>query len=77
MHILYTTVGWQVNQFNLAKMVTALQSSRLLVRKAAQMIDEDHADKATMSAMAKLKATEDSYQVNDAWNIEIAQVFNQ
>lgn len=56
-------------------MATALQSSRLLVREAAHMIDEDHPAKATMCAMAKLQATEASFKVNAVRNLGMAYVF--
>ncbi|XP_075728748.1 isobutyryl-CoA dehydrogenase, mitochondrial isoform X3 [Rhipicephalus microplus] len=50
--------SYQNNQFNLAKMATGLQTSRLIVRRAAQSIDDNTPDKMTLCAMAKLHATD-------------------
>lgn len=56
---------FQNHQFNLAKMATALQASRLLVRKAAAAIDEDTADKTTLCAMAKLQGTDAGFKITN------------
>jgi len=48
-------------------MATSLQSSRLLVRQAAHLIDEDEDSPTAFvyCAMAKLQATEDCFRICD------------
>jgi len=59
--------AFQNTQFKLADMGTTLMSSRLLVRHAAKLIDEEHPDKTTACAMAKRYATDmGSVICNDA-----------
>lgn len=57
--------SYQNNQFNLAKMATGLQTSRLIVRRAAQSIDDNTPDKMTLCAMAKLHATEVGFKITN------------
>lgn len=57
--------SYQNNQFNLAKMATGLQTSRLIVRRAAQSIDDNAPDKMTLCAMAKLHATEVGFKITN------------
>lgn len=52
-------------RFTLADMATALQTSRLLLWRAAAALDADHPDKVELCAMAKLHVTEACYQVAD------------
>lgn len=48
---------FQYLQFKYADMASDLVSSRLIVRKAAQLVDLDDANKTVYSAMAKKVAT--------------------
>jgi hypothetical protein len=48
----------QYLQFKFSDMATDLVSSRLLVRRAASMIDNDDPNKTLYSAMAKQSATD-------------------
>uniref|UniRef100_A0A131X8G7 Isobutyryl-CoA dehydrogenase, mitochondrial n=1 Tax=Hyalomma excavatum TaxID=257692 RepID=A0A131X8G7_9ACAR len=57
--------SFQHSQFCLARMATKLQSARLIVRKAAEAIDQDRPEKVTMSAMAKLHGTEESFKITN------------
>lgn len=57
--------SYQHSQFCLARMATKLQSARLMVRKAAEAIDQDRPEKVTMSAMAKLHGTEESFKITN------------
>ncbi|KAL1425606.1 hypothetical protein MTO96_019033 [Rhipicephalus appendiculatus] len=57
--------SYQNNQFNLAKMATGLLTSRLVVRRAAQSIDDNTPDKMTLCAMAKLHATEVGFKITN------------
>jgi alkylation response protein AidB-like acyl-CoA dehydrogenase len=52
-------------RFALADMATALESSRLMLWRAATALDEDDPDKVELCAMAKLHATEACYDVAD------------
>uniref|UniRef100_A0A8C5MXS0 Isobutyryl-CoA dehydrogenase, mitochondrial n=1 Tax=Leptobrachium leishanense TaxID=445787 RepID=A0A8C5MXS0_9ANUR len=53
----------QYLQFRLAEMATGLVTARLIVRHAAQALQEDRGDAATVCAMAKLYATEECFKV--------------
>jgi len=50
-------------QFKLADMATDLTASRLMVRNAARMMDEDHPEKTMYSAMAKRFATDKCFDI--------------
>ncbi len=52
-------------RFTLAEMATALETSRLMLWRAAAALDGDEADKATLCAMAKLYVTDTCYDVAD------------
>lgn len=57
-------------QFKLAQMATNLQASRLMVRSAARMIDENHPEKTVHCAMAKKFATDACFDIcNEALQI--------
>lgn len=56
---------FQNTQFKLADMATDLQASRLMVRQAATMLDENHPGAAAFCAMAKLLSTDKCYQICD------------
>merc|ERR1719329_108101 len=59
--------SFQNTQFKLADMASSLVQSRLLVRNAAQLLDEKHPDAPTACAMAKLRATDNGFDIcNDA-----------
>ncbi|EGF82024.1 hypothetical protein BATDEDRAFT_86757 [Batrachochytrium dendrobatidis JAM81] len=72
----YVTIRQQFNkplsanqtvQFKLAEMATSLESSRLLVREAARLVDENAASAPAWCAMAKLHATDSCFTIaNDA-----------
>ncbi|KAF8361379.1 acdh-9, partial [Pristionchus pacificus] len=53
----------QWNQFKLAELATKISASRLMVRRAAQSMDENSPQKAAHCAMAKLFATENCFEV--------------
>lgn len=53
----------QYLQFRLAEMATQLVTARLIVRYAAQALQEGHSDAATLCAMAKLYATDECFKV--------------
>lgn len=57
--------SFQNTQFKLAELATKLTSSRLIVRQAAKMLDENSPATASWAAMAKLQATEDCYDIVD------------
>ncbi|KAK7107371.1 hypothetical protein V1264_015310 [Littorina saxatilis] len=58
---------FQYLQFRLAEMSTKVVTSRLLVRKAAQALQENSPDAVALCSMAKLFVTEECFQVcNDA-----------
>lgn len=58
---------FQHTQFKLAEMATKLTTSRLIIRAAARLLDEQNELKTVYSAMAKYAATEDCFNlVNDA-----------
>ena len=59
---------FQNNQFNVAQMATKLVASRMLVRNAAKALDNDHSDKVSLCAMAKLFATDNCFDVNTPKN---------
>jgi alkylation response protein AidB-like acyl-CoA dehydrogenase len=52
-------------RFALADMATALQTSRLMLWRAAAALDNDEADKVTLCAMAKLYVTDSCFDVAD------------
>jgi alkylation response protein AidB-like acyl-CoA dehydrogenase len=52
-------------RFALADMATALETSRLMLWRAADALDHDEADKVTLCAMAKLYVTDTCYEVAD------------
>ena len=54
---------FQYLQFKFAEMATNLQASRLMVRNAAILMDEEHVHKTTHCAMAKQFATEKCFNV--------------
>eukprot|EP01062_Namystynia_karyoxenos_P073793 TRINITY_DN70620_c0_g1_i1.p1 TRINITY_DN70620_c0_g1~~TRINITY_DN70620_c0_g1_i1.p1 ORF type:complete len:436 (+),score=145.94 TRINITY_DN70620_c0_g1_i1:82-1308(+) len=56
---------FQNTQFQLASMAARVHSSRLLVRQAAQSMDQGDPDKTAYCAMAKMDATERCYSVVD------------
>ncbi|KAM4652578.1 isobutyryl-CoA dehydrogenase, mitochondrial [Discoglossus pictus] len=53
----------QYLQFRLADMATRLVTARLIVRHAAQALQDGQGDAATLCAMAKLYATDECFQV--------------
>lgn len=55
----------QYLQFKFSDMATDLVSSRLLVRRAAAMIDNDDPNKTLYSAMAKQSATDKCQEIVD------------
>jgi alkylation response protein AidB-like acyl-CoA dehydrogenase len=56
---------FQSIQFKISDMATQLQASRLLVRNAADGLDEDNPNASAMCAMAKQFATDACYQIVD------------
>ncbi|MDA0250840.1 MAG: acyl-CoA dehydrogenase family protein [Mycobacterium sp.] len=52
-------------RFALADMATALQTSRLMLWRAASALDNDEPDKVTLCAMAKLHVTDACFDVAD------------
>ncbi len=52
-------------RFTLADMATALESSRMLLWRAASALDDDDPDKVELCAMAKLYVTDACYDVAD------------
>ena len=52
-------------RFALAEMATALETSRLMLWRAAQALDTDDPDKVTLCAMAKLHVTDAGFEVAD------------
>jgi hypothetical protein len=52
-------------RFALADMATALETSRLMLWRAAAALDNDEADKVTLCAMAKRYVTDSCYDVAD------------
>jgi alkylation response protein AidB-like acyl-CoA dehydrogenase len=52
-------------RFTLADMATALQTSRILLWRAATALDENHPDKVELCAMAKRYVTDACYDVAD------------
>ncbi|KAA8966137.1 acyl-CoA dehydrogenase family protein [Mycobacterium sp.] len=52
-------------RFTVADMATALQTSRLLLWRAASALDHDHADKVELCAMAKRYVTDACFDVAD------------
>jgi len=57
--------SFQVNQFKLADMATSLTSARLMVYRAAQLLDEKSPSATAAAAMAKQLSTETSFKVCD------------
>eukprot|EP00003_Mantamonas_plastica_P033763 TRINITY_DN989_c0_g1_i4.p1 TRINITY_DN989_c0_g1~~TRINITY_DN989_c0_g1_i4.p1 ORF type:complete len:214 (+),score=75.07 TRINITY_DN989_c0_g1_i4:254-895(+) len=59
--------AFQNTQFKLADMASQLQSARLMIRSAAQMLDEGNPNATVHAAMAKRLATDVGFNVcNDA-----------
>ncbi len=54
---------FQALQFRLAEMETRLQSSRIFLRQAAWKLDQAAPDASKFCAMAKLKVTDDAFDV--------------
>jgi alkylation response protein AidB-like acyl-CoA dehydrogenase len=52
-------------RFTLAEMATALESSRMMLWRAASALDDNDPDKVELCAMAKLHVTEACYDVAD------------
>lgn len=52
-------------RFALADMATALESSRMMLWRAASALDNDHPEKVELCAMAKLHVTDACYDVAD------------
>lgn len=52
-------------RFALADMATSLETSRIMLWRAASALDSNHPDKVTLCAMAKLYVTDACYQVAD------------
>jgi hypothetical protein len=52
-------------RFALADMATALQTSRLMLWRAASALDNDEPDKVALCAMAKLHVTDACFEVAD------------
>jgi alkylation response protein AidB-like acyl-CoA dehydrogenase len=52
-------------RFTLADMATALESSRMLLWRAASALDDDDPDKVKLCAMAKLYVTDTCYDIAD------------
>ncbi len=52
-------------RFTLADMTTALETSRLMLWRAAVALDENHPDKVSLCAMAKLYVTDACFEVAD------------
>jgi alkylation response protein AidB-like acyl-CoA dehydrogenase len=52
-------------RFTLADMATALESSRMMLWRAATALDDDNAEKVELCAMAKLYVTDACYDVAD------------
>ena len=61
--IITLPVHWQYLQFRLAEMATKVVASRLLVRKAAQALQDNSPDAVALCSMAKLFVTEECFQV--------------
>ncbi len=62
--------NFQSTQFKLADMVTALETSRLMLRQAAVKVDSNSADKTRFAAMAKRYVTDACFEVaNEALQI--------
>ncbi|RKP14036.1 butyryl-CoA dehydrogenase [Piptocephalis cylindrospora] len=57
--------SFQNTQFTMADMAIALNSSRLMVREAARLMDASSPLATTYCAMAKVQATEACYQICD------------
>jgi alkylation response protein AidB-like acyl-CoA dehydrogenase len=55
---------FQYLQFRLAEMAIDLQASRLMVRHAARLLDENNENKTTAAAMAKSFATNKCFDVD-------------
>ena len=57
--------SFQALQFRLADMATHLEASRLMVHKAAVMLDQQHIEATMMAAMAKRFATDMAFTICD------------
>jgi alkylation response protein AidB-like acyl-CoA dehydrogenase len=55
--------SFEAIQFMLADMATQIEAARLLVYRAAQMVDEQHSDLTKAAAMAKLFASDTAMRV--------------
>lgn len=55
--------AFQGLQFRLADMATELEAARLLLQKAAQMVEGNHPQKTRYAAMAKRKATDVGFDI--------------
>jgi alkylation response protein AidB-like acyl-CoA dehydrogenase len=65
-----TLSQFQSTQFKLADMLTALETSRLMLRQAAVKVDSNSADKTRFAAMAKRYVTDACFDVaNEALQI--------
>jgi len=58
-----TLAQFQHNQFELAQMATTLVASRAMVRNAAAALDADDSQAVKLCAMAKLFATDKSFEI--------------
>ncbi|EGT49466.1 hypothetical protein CAEBREN_13538 [Caenorhabditis brenneri] len=58
-----TLSEFQYNQFKLAELATKLITSRLIVRAAAEQLENNDPEKVAMCAMAKLHATDNCFEV--------------
>ncbi|KAI9238991.1 isobutyryl-CoA dehydrogenase [Podila verticillata NRRL 6337] len=61
----HALADFQNIQFKLADMATGLLSSRLMIRQAAAMLDQNHPNVASSTAMAKIHATERCFRICD------------
>lgn len=61
----HALADFQNIQFKLADMATDLLSSRLMIRQSAAMLDQNHPNVASSTAMAKIHATERCFRICD------------
>ena len=66
--------NFQHNQFNIAQMATKLVASRALVRNAANALDSNHPNVASLAAMAKLFATDNCFEVSNYLGFNLDQL---
>ncbi|KAF8953314.1 Isobutyryl-CoA dehydrogenase, mitochondrial, partial [Entomortierella lignicola] len=57
--------NFQNTQFKITDMATSLMSSRLMVRQAATLMDQNHPNVASYCSLAKVYATEASFKICD------------